>query len=81
MLGDFFDALRKGEQSGSAFRGIIPVWRSIGRRQPLVEDRGPDSLTGVGAGVQHAFFPFGSVGDGLPAVPWFDPAEAPDGSE
>ena len=61
--------------------GIVPVWRSIGRRQPLVEDRGPDSLTGVGAGVQRAFFPFGSAEDELPAVPWFDPAEAPDGSE
>ena len=27
------------------------------------------------------FFPFGSAGDGRSAVPWFDSAEAPDGSE
>ena len=78
---DFVDVHGKGWQSGSAFRGIVPVWRPIGGRQPLAEDRGPDSLEGVGSGVQRAFFPFGSAGDGRSAVPWFDSAEAPDGSE
>ena len=45
-LGDFADVLGKGWQSGSSFQGIVSVWRSIGSRQPLAEDRGPDSLVG-----------------------------------
>ena len=80
-LGDFADALGKGWQSGSSFRGIVPVWRSIGRRQPLAEDRGPDSLEGTGAGIQHAFFTFGPSGDGRTSVPRPDFVEAFDGAE
>ena len=46
------------------FKELFPFGGHIGSRQPLAEDRGPDSLEGTGAGIQHAFFTFGPSGDG-----------------
>ena len=63
------------------FKELFPFGGHIGSRQPLAEDRGPDSLEGTGAGIQHAFFTFGPSGDGRTSVPRPDSVEAFDGAE